>query len=168
MKPVTSLEFISDDARFGLKIERKEVQKILRICRSSKTQEVGGIIIGCYNSTHSYAMVKDISNVPIDSYGTRSTFYRGVQGLQSKLNNLWHRTRFFYLGEWHFHPNSPSHASRQDIAQMQQMALTENLCCPEPLLLICGGEPRDDWTFSAYVFPQSGGTDVLCKTLNLI
>jgi integrative and conjugative element protein (TIGR02256 family) len=168
MKPATNLEFISDDARFGLKIERKEVEKILRICRSYRNQEVGGIIIGCYNSMHSHAIVKDISNMPTDSHGTRSTFYRGVQGLQSKLNRLWHSNQFFYLGEWHFHPNSSSHASPQDIAQMQQMALTENLYCPEPLLLICGGEPRNDWNFSAYVFPRNGETQVLCKILNLV
>ncbi|MGI0493064.1 Mov34/MPN/PAD-1 family protein [Alkalinema pantanalense CENA528] len=155
MKPKASLEFISSDNKFGLKVEKKEVSKILKICRSAGKKEVGGILVGTYDETHQFALVKDISGAPSDSKQSRSSFYRGIQGLQNLLNKFWAKQQYFYLGEWHFHPYASSDASLCDIEQMKAIAVSENYNCPEPILIICGGKVDEEWDMAAYVFPRN-------------
>lgn len=155
MLKARSLEFISDDQKFGVKMKRKEICRMLKICRDARDQEVGGILIGTYDLENRYALVKSISDAPCDSLQSRNWFQRGVQGLQDMLNYSWQEDRQFYLGEWHFHPYSNSQASPLDVQQMRDISLSKTSNCPEPILLILGGNPRKSWEISAYVFPRN-------------
>jgi integrative and conjugative element protein (TIGR02256 family) len=153
MQGVSSLEFISDDQKFGIRIEDKEIFQILRICRAARNIEVGGIIVGTYDSKHRYALVKTISDAPPDSLKDKDWFQRGIENLQDMLNYFWDKKQCFYLGEWHFHPNNSAQASSLDIKQMQKISTSKSFNCPEPILIILGGNPSKDWDLSAYVFP---------------
>ena len=155
MRQATNLEFVSDDQTFGIRIEYKEVLKILKICGSAGNTEVGGIVIGLYNTTYNCALVKVVTNAPSDSLRGSTWFHRGIWGLQERLNRLWYGRQYFYLGEWHFHPNHSAHASSTDIEQMREIAISEQYNCPEPILLICGGNPNAYWELNAYVFPRN-------------
>lgn len=154
MGHASSLEFISDNHQFGVKIEQKEVLHILQLCKLANGKEVGGIIVGRYDRDHRYALVKAISEAPSDSIKTRRWFQRGIQGLQRLLDQYWYGQQYFYLGEWHFHPNHSAQASSPDIEQMRVISASTNYNCPEPILLICGGEPCNVWEINAYVFPR--------------
>ncbi len=155
MKVKSSLEFISSDNKFGLRIEKKEVLKILKICRNAGKREVGGILIGIYDSAHQFALVKNVSDAPLDSQRSQNSFYRGVKGIQNLLDQFWYKKQYFYLGEWHFHPYASAHASLLDIEQMKKISVSEKYNCPESILLICGGNVDDDWDMAAYVFPRN-------------
>jgi hypothetical protein len=61
------------------------------------------------------------------------------------------------LGEWHFHPYATPSASADDERQMLTIADDPRYHCPEPILLIMGGDPSGAWTMAAYVFTRSGG-----------
>ncbi len=114
--------------------------------------ETGGILVGYYTDKHDWAIVTDVSGPPADSRRGRVFFNRGVRGLQAFLNRLWRRKQY-YLGEWHYHPLAAPIPSEIDHEQMKSFATNNAMRCPEPVLLLMGGDPNRDWHAAAYVFP---------------
>ena len=148
------LEFWSDDRQFGLLIAEKQVAEMLHLCRRVSPFETGGILLGHYAASHDRAIVTEITRAPADSQSGSTWFVRGVRGLQQKLDRLWQRNQAYYLGEWHFHPFGPPRPSPTDQGQMQEISHSKQYHCPEPVLLILGGDPKAEWSASAYVFPK--------------
>jgi len=64
---------------------------------------------------------------------------RGVKGLETLLKRFWSKNEY-YLGEWHYHPNASASPSMQDISQMKEISRSIHYQCPEPVLLIIGGD----------------------------
>ena len=90
----------------------------------------------------------------MDSRSGRTWFVRGIRGLQKTIDRLWTRQHEYYLGEWHFHPGGAPDPSQTDIEQVQEIAYSEQYHCPEPVLLIIGGEPSGKWSARSFVFPR--------------
>jgi len=149
------LEFWSKDSHFGLRIEGEQIAAILRSCRQSAPKETGGILLGHYSKSLDCAVVTHISHAPSDSKSGRTWFVRGVRGLQRMVDRLWQRDHTYYLGEWHFHPYGAPRPSQTDADQMREIASSSQYHCPEPILLIIGGDPSSQWSPGAYVFPRS-------------
>jgi hypothetical protein len=113
--------------------------------------------VGHYGEGLDWALVTKVSAAPRDSMAGRYSFERGVQGLERWLKRLWKAPRrAYYLGEWHFHPHGSAAASAHDRAQMTAISRSPAYRCPEPVLLIVGGDPGSSWRASAYVFPSGG------------
>ena len=157
-------EFWSVDRQFGMKCPEKVLAHILGACKQSGLNETGGILVGFYEEGLDCAQVTAAASAPSDSQKGRTWFHRGTDGLQLWLNDLWHRKRHFYLGEWHFHPFASPVPSRADIEQMQQIADAPFYRCPEPLLLLIGGDPSAEWVMSVFVFPQKRSPLALPQT----
>lgn len=151
---MTDLTFRSEDARFGVSIPRRVLGEILEHCAAAGGAETGGVLIGEYTQQHDCAIVHLATGPTTDSVATRTTFRRGIAGLQALLNRLWHRQRRYYLGEWHFHPGGTPDPSDVDRAQLRAISEDPDYRCPEPVLLIVGGEPTRAWKAAAFVFPQ--------------
>jgi integrative and conjugative element protein (TIGR02256 family) len=149
-----NLDFRSDDSRFRVQLPKSTVRRMLKWCRSSAKSETGGILIGWYSEALDCAHVSVASGPPLDSDRGPSWFKRGTRGGQSLLNSRWAFHREHYLGEWHFHPFSSPAPSGTDIGQMQSIASTPEYGCPEPLLLIIGGDPVGEWSVSVHVVPK--------------
>jgi integrative and conjugative element protein (TIGR02256 family) len=147
-------EFRSVDGRFGLIIPVLKMKVILEHCKHIHRLETGGILIGHYSPERDTAIVTEISGPTEDSVQGASFFWRGVKGLQRLLNRLW-RHREFYIGEWHYHPSGSPIPSQEDHRQMLAFAQNELLGCPEPVLLIVGGHPTDEWFARAIVYPRN-------------
>ncbi|WP_341531831.1 Mov34/MPN/PAD-1 family protein (plasmid) [Nostoc sp. UHCC 0302] len=153
---MSDLEFWSEDKRFALKIHNREISQLLKVCVRAGVQETGGILVGFYTELHNCAVITSISDAPSDSHSGHNWFYRGTHDLQQWLNRLWMRDKKqYYLGEWHFHPFSNSNPSEIDISQMQKIGESSSYQCPEPLLLIIGGDPNNQWNMKAYIFPRN-------------
>jgi len=123
---------------------------MLIACKDAGTHETGGIIVGYYNENLDCAIVIDVSLPPLDSKFGRFLFYRGVNRLQSWLETLWKRKEY-YLGEWHFHPFASAKPSLKDKIQMEKIAKSKKYGCPEPVLLVLGGDPQKNWIINAYI-----------------
>lgn len=149
----TTLAFRSSDRRYGLDIPPGIYSRILELCVVSGTSETGGILIGRYSADRDVATVTEVTGPPQDSIRGGCHFTRGVRGLQSLLNRLWHRKQY-YLGEWHYHPFAASIPSSTDHEQMKSFAANSSMKCPEPVLLLIGGDPNKDWHEAAFVFPK--------------
>jgi integrative and conjugative element protein (TIGR02256 family) len=148
--------FRSPDKRFGVLISEAELAKAVKQCGKAGRKETGGILVGRYTETHDFAVVTSASDAPRDSRAGGTWFSRGVAGLQRWLNGLW-KSKAFYLGEWHFHPFALASPSGDDLAEMRSIATTESYHCPEPILMIVGGDPKKDWHVRVFVFLASEG-----------
>lgn len=117
-------------------------------------RETGGVLIGQYNAEHDTATVLQIERPP-DSVGRHTTFRRGRQGLGTLLQQLWQEPQQrFYLGEWHTHPRKSPEPSPTDLSQMREPALRRGFSCPEPVLVILGGDPQSNWSLHVSVHPR--------------
>lgn len=148
-----NLHFSSDDNRFQLLIDTNNLSRILEICKKSDKLETGGVLLGYYTENCKQAIITRIIDAPKDSFRSKYLFVRGIKDLISILDRMWLKNNY-YLGEWHYHPLSASKPSSDDIDQMTGFANTEKLHCPEPILLIIGGNPEKKWNASAFVFPR--------------
>ncbi len=161
---MSELYFSSNDHAFGLYVGSAHVQHILRLCTRSGVYETGGVLAGHYTDAHDCAIVTAVSGPPADSQRGRATFYRGTRDLQPWLDRLWRAKRHYYLGEWHYHPNASARPSLIDIQQMQEIGNASQYNCPEPILLIIGGDPSG-WEAEASVCPRANSAIAMrrCK-----
>ena len=148
---VADLEFASADRRFGLRLPAGLLDEILGYCRAAIGVETGGILIGRYDTAHDCALVTQVTGPPADSRASRSSFTRGVRGLRRLVLRVWRDRGEYYVGEWHFHPGGSPNPSGIDRAQMRAFAENPAHRCPEPILVIVGGDPATDCRISASV-----------------
>ncbi len=158
------LLFWSRDRKFGLSLQESLLLEGLKECLTSTPQETGGILVGYYTPAHDCAVVTALSGPPEDSIRGPRLFKRGTNGIQRWISRLWREQRHFYLGEWHYHPGGASVPSLDDKQQMRSLSKDNKLKCPEPILLIIGGDPKGEWTVNAYVFPVGQKYVVLHST----
>lgn len=158
---MTSLyRFRSQDGRYGLTLPSPAVTGMRREAQNATGRETGGILVGLYSASLDTAIVTSVEVAPVDSAASRSSFSRGVSGIQTLLNRLWHQpVRTYYLGEWHVHPGFSPEKSAQDDATMQSGRLHDAFHCAVPVLVILGGDPSAIWTLRAWAYPQ-GQTSV--------
>jgi integrative and conjugative element protein (TIGR02256 family) len=116
------LIYSSENNQYTVKIRTRVVEEVLNECKKSLNIETGGILIGTYTDDLLCALINSICKAPKDSKKTRTMFKRGVYGLLSFLDKKWEETGEYYLGEWHYHPNSLPQPSRKDISQMKKLS----------------------------------------------
>ena len=137
--------FSSPGNSISVSISEGFINEMLVYCIKAKKKETGGFVIGKYVNDLQRAEVTHIAGPPRDSKFGSYWFYRGFDGIQSLINQLWKEDRGHYIGEWHFHPYSLPTPSQQDIEQMRGISANKNYQCKEPVLVIIGGNPKDQW-----------------------
>ena len=152
-----ALTFVSSNGQYRITVPKMCVDSMLAHARASSPHETGGIIVGRYTPSLDRAVLTDALGPPGDSEGWASGFVRGIRGLANKLAHLWSSSvRTYYLGEWHFHPFSAARPSGDDRNQMLAIARSDSYRCPEPILLILGGDPNGIWELTAHVYTRKG------------
>ena len=146
---VSKLLFLNSDFKLNINLPDELFKKMTYICNQSYPNETGGIIIGQYSEDFLTANISEITSPTIDTVKRRFSLKRGINGLKEKLDALWENNNY-YLGEWHYHPNASATPSKTDINQMIALSKYEKLNCPEPILIIIGGN-KTNWTKCAYV-----------------
>ena len=157
------VHFISSDRRFALCLPAELIHHVQVRCSSAGSSEIGGILVGNYSENQRVAEVTAISDSPEDSVTSYSFFIRGTRGLCQWLRNLWKRNSQYYLGEWHFHPGDNCKPSGLDEKTMTGIARADAYKCPEPILLLVGGNKTSGWLLHAQVTTRDGTTVVLQK-----
>jgi len=130
------------DGKYSLRIRRKVITFMCRLSSRSPEWETGGVLIGFYSADLSTVVITQATPPPLDSTRSHSWFLRGVAGLTQLFERLWRqRERVYYVGEWHYHPESRVMPSAYDFAQMAQIARGTNYQCNAPVMLIVGMQP---------------------------
>lgn len=148
------LTFESTDNKFLVKIDTEIINIIEKECIKSENKETGGILIGSYSENGTVATIKSVTGPTEDSKLDKFRFKRGVNGLIEILNNKWNLGEY-YIGEWHFHPNSSSKPSSVDNEQMNKLLRDNLLKCREPILFIMGGNQHNGFESSVHVYTKS-------------
>lgn len=131
-------------------LPEKIKDKIESLCVNQLGLETGGIIVGYYTADQSTAIVCDVTDAPADSKFGRCKFYRGISGLDKLLKRVWNQGKY-YLGEWHYHPDSSPEPSAIDDQQMLKISKNHKASCPEPILLVASDKNRVfSYTVSVY------------------
>ncbi len=154
--PCDEKRFRSADGEFEVLLGPGALEQMLDLCRQATRVETGGVLIGRYSSDHRTAHVELATGPGSDSQAGRTWLVRGVRGLQKILDTLWNQKRRYYVGEWHFHPGAAPSPSRRDVSQMQSIARSVQYHCPEPLLVIIGGDPDGAYSLHVEVHTRSG------------
>ena len=149
--------FFSIDEQFSFELSDSQLPYLLSLIKRSRGKETGGILIGKYNQDHSVAIVKKLTGPPKDSTSGFAWFQRGLHGVQKLLGQHWAKQEY-YLGEWHYHPYSSPNPSHQDIHQMKTIALSKPYHCPEPIMLIIGGDIK---SYDIRVFLSKQGKELI-------
>lgn len=135
--------FVTNDRRLGVVISEDVHRRLVEHCVRAGHKETGGVLIGRYTDLHDQAIVTEVTGPPSDSIRRRASFIRGLAGLQGHIDRAWRRHRY-YLGEWHFHPFMAAAPSDRDKTQIKDFSQDAAYACPEPILIVVGGDPRHD------------------------
>jgi len=152
----TDLCFRSKDGAFGVRLGATARDQMLGLCVRAGRLETGGVLIGRYTADRRMAEIELATGPGTDSRAGRSWLIRGVEGLQRLLDQWWSGGRGYYLGEWHFHPHAAPTPSGRDTRQMRSIAASPEYHCPEPVLLIIGGDPAGDFALHVEVHTRTG------------
>ncbi len=142
--------YVSVDEMVAVVLDDRLCHKMVEHCRRAGRRETGGILIGHYSDLHDQALVTVVTGPPPDSRAGRQWFVRGVRGLGRALARAW-RSNDYYLGEWHYHPFADAAPSETDRKQSVAFAGDPAYACPQPILLIVGGDPSTRLDFRANV-----------------
>lgn len=158
--------FTNRNSHFSLILTAEVINILFEFCTKSGKKETGGILVGHYSNDLTCAYITHASGPGRGSVHKRFSFFRAVGQLQNWLNNLWSNGVFYYIGEWHFHPDSSPEPSMTDRNQMLSIAQNLKASCPEPILIVIGGFPSKEWSLSANIFTQNGDIVTLSETKN--
>lgn len=145
--------FIDKENRYRVYLENEIYKRMTEFCKEYYPFETGGILIGNYSADLMTANVLDITSSPDGSKHNKRTFYRSSKGLKRVMDQLWKQGKY-YLGEWHYHPDSLSLPSFSDKNQMIKFSQDKRLNCPEPILIIIGGY-KNSWNITVRLYINS-------------
>ena len=155
-----AIEWTSADSSITVRIPVDRLDAVKDLCTEAGTVETGGILAGTYFSG-TEALVVRATDPPSDSIHGPTTFHRGTDQVDEWLQTANERLGIQYLGEWHYHPDAPPEASNDDHDEMMSIATNENYHCPDPILVVVGGTPPDDFSVNVYVGHREGDFEQL-------
>jgi len=140
---------------FRVELPSSVLAKMIEITDTAQDIETGGILVGKYIEENSTALIIDATPPPDDSLCECCTFKRGSKGLSTLLKSLWNkRERFFYIGEWHYHPTKQVYPSQTDLDQMVSISKDPNYECKEPIMVIVGKGENEKREVKCLLFPN--------------
>lgn len=147
---MNNITFRDDNHIYTVMLSGEAYEKMIFFSHKANPCETGGILVGNYSSDQTTASITQITSPPKESKHHKFSFYRSSTGLMQFLNSMWNQGQY-YLGEWHYHPNSPPIPSNTDLRQMSTLSKNNKLKCPEPILIIIGGSIKE-WKVSVGIY----------------
>lgn len=134
-----------------------------KMAQTHYPNEVGTSLVGHYTDDGFEAFVLELAPLSPDSKGTRTSFYRGVDGLRTFFAKL--RCAFkgkrHYVGEWHSHPDAAPSPSQTDDRHQLAIAADTKTDCPECILVILGGALSNFDAIGVFVYSRQHGRVML-------
>ena len=160
------LKWRSDCKQYTVIISKSCLLKMTEMAQEHYPNEVGTSLVGCYSDDGFKASALDLALLSSDSKGSRTSFYRGIAGLQGfykKLRKIFSGKRY-YVGEWHSHPDAAPIPSYTDNRNQLEIAKDTITNCPECILIIIGGSLSNFDEMGVFVYSQKRGRVILHHT----
>ncbi|MEQ8222993.1 MAG: Mov34/MPN/PAD-1 family protein [Candidatus Eremiobacterota bacterium] len=161
------LKWSSSCNKYTVYISYDCINSMLDIAKNYYPNEIGSQLIGLYSDDGFEAFITDITPITIDTKTSKNSFFRGTKGLRNffkKLNKSFNN-QFYYIGEWHSHPNGLAEPSSIDDNSQFAIINDNNLCCPENILVIIGGKFTRNYKLGIFVYSKKYGKTSLIPFL---
>ena len=147
---MSDMIFKDNSGQYCVCLSRDICRQLIEQCINAHQKETGGILVGEYSENQTIAQITSLIPPPRNSVFLKNGFFRGTKGVINILDDAWNKC-LYYVGEWHYHPDAMPIPSDQDKKQMIQLSRYTQLHCPEPILIIVGGN-KGAWKINVMVF----------------
>ncbi len=105
-----------NDQRWSIRMSPGVAKKMMQTTQNAKKKEAAGVLIGLANYKTKVIHVFDLLDAPPDSIAECACFYRGIENLPERIDEIKKITGGLvgYIGEWHSHPMGLDGLSGQD------------------------------------------------------
>lgn len=132
------MKLVNKETGLRIFIEQRLIDKLARYGRNHYPNEFGGVLVGYYSDDKRMVNIID-SILPTDFKSTRTSFERGVEGLEEALEGYYDQDpSLVYIGEWHTHPNAAPVPSCTDDNAMREIVAASSVCIENPVMIIIG------------------------------
>jgi integrative and conjugative element protein (TIGR02256 family) len=134
-----------------INIKQGIINEMEKECMRARDFETGGVLFGYYDGCK--AIITTITTPGKNQELEPSNFNRLPLG-PDIIDRKWEDGER-YLGDWHSHPNNSPLPSETDDEQLTSFARDEKLNCPEPILIILGGNVKEGFELSVQVYKSN-------------
>jgi len=128
--------------------DKQMLSKLFDLRQSALPNETGGVLIGYPDHLHKILYVVDALPSPRDSEEWPTSYIRGCEGLNEKIDVITQNTAGVvgYLGEWHSHPDEssckPSQADNLFLSWLEKQMFLDGM--PGLMAIVCDNN-RISW-----------------------
>jgi len=124
VEPVVVIKAVNNPS-WEVRIKAGLIEKMKAAMGLAMPHETGGVFVGVVNYKSKTIHVVDLIAAPPDSKSNPVCFFRGVEGLPEKVNevNVNSGNQLGYIGEWHSHPFGPEGMSTIDAATVKKFKM---------------------------------------------
>lgn len=149
------MNLINKHKNVKLIVEDSLLKKLEKLGVSSYPNECGGFLVGYYSDNNTTLQITD-SILPKKQKGSSILFERSIDGVKDVFVKLFSSKKYFYIGEWHTHPNGSSLYSQTDLTAMVEIANCDTVNIENPILLILSIKKNQLNDFSIYLYNKKG------------
>lgn len=149
------MKLVNKDKDVNLIIDDDLLKHIAQLGIEKFPNECGGFLIGHYSDDSKSLYIKDIL-LPKKQKGLLYLYERSIDGMKQLFNALFEQKKYYYVGEWHTHPNGSSMYSQTDLNAMIEIENCETVNITNPVLLILSIQDRKLKDFSFYIYNNKG------------
>lgn len=146
------MKFTNTYKNVDLVISKALLEKLTQYGIEQFPNEFGGFLMGYYSTDFKTLTITD-TILPKVYQGTPYVFQRSIKGIQSLFQEFYKRKPSkYYVGEWHTHPNGPTHYSETDRQAMINIAACDTVNITNPILLIISMSQSNVNGFQFYLY----------------
>jgi len=145
------MNFYNKRKNVRLIIEEKFIRKLEKHGIRNYPNECGGFLVGYYSDDLMTLKVTDYI-LPKKQKASPVIYERSTSGLKYVFQQLFLSKNFYYIGEWHTHPDGCSMYSQVDLNAMIQISNCPTVSIENPILLILNISKVGSREFSVYLY----------------
>jgi [CysO sulfur-carrier protein]-S-L-cysteine hydrolase len=149
------MKLINTYKNVSLLIEDSLLEKLTKVALQNYPNESGGFLVGYYSQDFMTLHITDFV-LPQQQKSSSFLFERSIIGIKEIFNKLFVTKKYYYIGEWHTHPNGSSMYSQTDLKAMIEIATCETVNITNPILLILSVSKNKLQDFSFYIYNDKG------------
>lgn len=134
-----------------LVVDESLIKELANIGIQHFPNEFGGFLIGKYSDDFKTLYIKT-HLLPVKFKSSPTLFQRSIQGIEKKFTKAFEDSQYYYVGEWHTHPNGSTRYSGTDLLAMKKTVECDTVHIKNPVLLILSVDSvkLNDYTFYYY------------------
>lgn len=125
---------------------RKEIDKVCK-----KEIETGGIILGRNSEKEENIIISHIIDGGYNAERKKMSFKKDIKYSKKMENKIFKKYGFYYIGEWHTHPNNNTQYSLMDMESM--ISISNNNRGYKMIFIISGNNYKN--SFKIYSYDQT-------------